>query len=75
MVLVMMTFAHESSQKVFFYYRRKEGYEYKNAQNNDYDYEREILLEEDIDDFQAFDYEDAGVSQMLKSKQEQTEVP
>jgi len=43
-----------------FYYRRKEGYDYKNTAANDYDYEREILLEEDADDYHAFDYEDAS---------------
>ena len=56
MVLVMMSVAHDSTEKIIFYYRRKEGYEHKGG--NDYDYEREILLEEDADDFHAFDYED-----------------
>ncbi len=71
MVLVMMTYAHQNTEKVFYYYRRrKEGYEYKNAPTYDQDYEREILLEEDADDFHAFDYDDLPtiVSQRSKVK-------
>lgn len=69
MVLVMMTIAHNNTQKILFYYRKKEGYEYKSAPANDYEYEREILLEEDADDYHAFDYEDAtGVSQSINNK-------
>jgi hypothetical protein len=58
MVLFMMETAHTSSQKLINYYRSKEGYEYKARSSSDFDYEREILLEEDDDDFQAFDYEE-----------------
>ncbi|CDW89755.1 UNKNOWN [Stylonychia lemnae] len=58
LLLSMMETAHSSSQKLLSYYSKKEGYQNKTNGNNDFDYEREILLEEDDDDFQAFDYEE-----------------
>lgn len=58
MVLIMMESAHTNSQKVLNYYHKKEGYDYKTSAYSDYDYEKEILLEEDADDLQAFDYEE-----------------
>jgi hypothetical protein len=58
MVLVMMSAAHNSSQKVIHMYRGKGDFSYKSAPMSDYDYEKEILLEEDADDYHAFDYED-----------------
>jgi len=59
MVLTMMETAHNSSQRLLNYYIRKDGYESKSRAPSDFDYEHEILLEEDDDDFQAFDYEDS----------------
>jgi len=74
MVLVMMSVAHESTEKIIFYYRRKEGYDYKGASSNDYDYEKEILLEEDADDFHAFDYDDVMHPTITKPTQLPTQV-
>ena len=59
MVLVLMDTAHNGSLSVLNYYKsKKDGYQYKNASHNDFDYEKEILLEEDDDDVHAFDYEE-----------------
>ena len=35
-------------------------------QEDQHDYERDILLDEDIDDYNAFDYEDQQVQLMLR---------
>lgn len=61
MFLTMISSAHSNTSRVLSYYKaKKEGYDYKSAHANDddFDYERDILLDEDADDFNAFDYEE-----------------
>ena len=61
MVLTLMSAAHVNTARILNYYKaKKEGYEYKSAHinDNDFDYERDILLDEDADDLNAFDYEE-----------------
>lgn len=59
MVLYMMYTAHSGSTGVLQYYR---GDKYKKGEYGEcYDYEKVILLEEDADDYNAFDYEDQSV--------------
>ena len=60
MVLKMMETAHNSSSRLINYYIRKDGFEGKIRNPSDFDYEHEILLEEDDDDFQAFDFDDSS---------------
>ena len=59
MLLYIMETAHEGSQKLFEKYRgNKKDNGYRQTQRQDFDYEKDILLDEDVDDYNAFDYED-----------------
>lgn len=62
MFLTLISSAHTNTSRVLNYYRMKKyDCEYKPAPSNDnedFDYERDILLDEDADDFNAFDYEE-----------------
>lgn len=65
MVVTILVKAHDKSYRLYNYYRDKGVYGYKSAPLQDKDYENAILLEEDEDDNEAFDYISSRLPNLL----------
>ena len=63
MMLYMMYTAHNGSSGILKYYApgSDKGKKDYGGASDFYDYDKVILLEEDADDYNAFDYEDQSV--------------
>lgn len=70
MVLYLMYQAHSGSTGLLQYYviNGKNGKKDSKGTSDHSDYEKIILLEEDADDYNAFDYEDQQVQDLLFNK-------
>ena len=75
MVLVLMNSAHSGSMGLLqrFIVVKKDD-KLKEEILNNYDCEKVILLEEDADDYNAFDYEDAEVQYILNQARDKCKI-
>ena len=71
MLFNMMMLAYDNQHEFVSYFTsNRRQHSYKQASLNDNEYERDIVLDEDGDDYRAFDYEDPEAPKLKSPKKQ-----